>query len=112
VKPFRFHPLALAELEAAVSWYADRSLESASRFAALVDAAIGGIRVRPEAWALWPGRDDVRRRVLRRFPYSVVFLVREEVVVVVAIAHHKRRPGYWLRRLRTPGSRARSSPSR
>jgi len=38
--------------------------------------------------------------VLRKFPYSMFYIVEREVVVIVAVAHHKRRPGYWILRLR------------
>ena len=47
----------------------------------------------------WPGRDDVRRRVLRRNPFAIVYLIDDGAIVIVAVAHHKRRPGYWLPRL-------------
>jgi plasmid stabilization system protein ParE len=44
----------------------------------------------------WPADDEGnRRRVLRRFPYSVWFEVLESTVTVLAVAHHRRRPGYW-----------------
>jgi len=99
VKPYRFHPQALAEYEAAAVWYGRRSYEGALRFAALVDDGIVGIREMPEAWPVWPGRTDVRRRVLQRFPYSIIYLDERSEIVIVAVAHHKRRPGYWLRRL-------------
>lgn len=100
MKPYRFHPKALAEYESAAVWYRGRSHEGALRFAALVDDGILGIRKMPEAWPVWPGRADVRRRVLQRFPYSIIYLVDRNEIVIVAVAHHKRRPGYWLRRLR------------
>jgi len=38
--------------------------------------------------------------VVRRYPYSIFYLIEDEVVEIVAVAHHKQRPGYWLGRLR------------
>lgn len=99
MRPYRFHPKALAEYEAAVTWYADRSFVAAVGLSDLVAAGIDDIRRQPQAWPRWPGHDDVRRRVLRRFPYSVIYLLERREIVIVAIAHHKRRPGYWLQRL-------------
>jgi toxin ParE1/3/4 len=61
--------------------------------------AIDGLCELPEAWPLWPGRVDVRRRVLRRVPNSILYLVEADAIVIVAVAHHRRRPGYWLSRL-------------
>jgi hypothetical protein len=46
----------------------------------------------------WPSFADVRRCVLKRFPYNVLFRFNDEQIEIVAIAHHKRRPGYWSRR--------------
>ena len=57
------------------------------------------IRRNPEAWPVWR-RADVRQRVLRRYPYSIFYVTEAGVIVIVAVAHHKRRPGYWLSRLR------------
>jgi len=65
----------------------------------LVRDAIQVIVELPEAWPSWPGREDVRVRVLRRFPFSVIYAVVPDMVVVIAVAHHQRRPGYWLRRV-------------
>lgn len=41
---------------------------------------------------------DTRRSLLRRFPYSVIYGLDEDQLVIVAIAHHRRRPGYWRER--------------
>jgi plasmid stabilization system protein ParE len=100
VKSLRFHPKALAEYEAAAVWYAERSSVAALSFTALVDAAIDGVCDLPDAWPFWPGRSDVRSRVVQRVPYSIIYLVQDDAIIVVAVAHDKRRPGYWLRRLR------------
>jgi len=99
MRSFRFHSGALAEFEAAVLWYADRWHDAASRFALAVDSNLVEICELPDAWPFWPGRTDVRRRVMHRFPYSLVYLPRTEIIVI-AVAHHKRRPGYWVSRLR------------
>jgi toxin ParE1/3/4 len=40
-------------------------------------------------------REGNRRRVLHRFPYSVIYEAQGSTVTVLAVAHHRRRPGYW-----------------
>jgi hypothetical protein len=45
---------------------------------------------------LW--RNGRRRFSLRRFPYSVIYYLRDDELRVVAIAHHRQRPGYWADR--------------
>jgi len=42
-----------------------------------------------------PGDDELRKFVLRRFPYNVIYAVERDEVVITAVAHHKRRPFYW-----------------
>jgi hypothetical protein len=42
---------------------------------------------------------DTRRVLLRRFPFSVVYAADSDVALVIAVAHHSRRPGYWCKRL-------------
>jgi plasmid stabilization system protein ParE len=98
VKRFRFHPEARIEVSDAASWYRERSRETARDFAGAVADGVRSIRERPEAWATWRSM-DVRHRLLHRFPYSIFFVIENDVVVIVAVAHHRRRPGYWLPRL-------------
>ncbi len=47
------------------------------------------------------GARGIRRLILRRFPYDIVVREVPEEIIVVAIAHQSRRPGYWRNRLRT-----------
>jgi plasmid stabilization system protein ParE len=100
VKAFRFHSDARAELEAAVDWYQARYAPAAEALLDAVEDAIATIRRLPLAWPAWPGRDDVRVKVLI-YRFSIVYMVREDEVVILAIAHHRRRPGYWLGRSRS-----------
>ena len=99
MKRSRFHPEARLEARSAASWYRERSSEAARSFTSAVAEGMQAIRERPEAWPTWR-RADVRRKVLHKFPYSMFYIVERGVVVIVAVAHHKRRPGYWIPRLR------------
>lgn len=99
MKRYRFHPEARVEVRSAASWYRERSSEAARGFTVEITDGIRSIRQHPAAWPVWH-RADVRRRVLRRYPYSIFYIVEGAEVVIVAVAHHKRRPGYWLPRLR------------
>jgi len=87
---------AVTDAEAAVRWYAERSATAARRFSADLDAAESAIFERPEAWLR--GADGTRRYLLRRFPFSVVYRVEPSRILIVAVAHGRRRPGYWRRR--------------
>jgi toxin ParE1/3/4 len=91
----RLLPAAKAEADEAADWYAAREPDSDlhTRFLAEVKRVGRLIGERPHAWSeVEPG---VRRAVLRRFPYSLIYSVAPNEVLVLAIAHHSREPGYW-----------------
>lgn len=76
-KPVEFHPEALLELRAAIEWYVERSPRTAARFAEAVETGAGAIAAGPQMWARLTG--ELRRYVLPRFPYSLIFREREQV---------------------------------
>ena len=88
---------ALREAEEAAAWYRDEAgVDVAERFERALAAALERIRVSP---GRWPRIGQLVRRVrLARFPYLIVYVPRADASVVVAVAHQKRRPGYWGRR--------------
>lgn len=96
-KLYRFDPEAWHELEAADDWYLQRSPEVSIRFLAAVNDALETIVQWPQRWPKYV--HATRRFILWRFPFSIVYLDEPTVVSVVAIAHSKRRPGYWKDRL-------------
>ncbi|MBM4047837.1 MAG: type II toxin-antitoxin system RelE/ParE family toxin [Planctomycetes bacterium] len=92
-KPVESHPEAVEEARAAREWYAERSPQAAEAFVAELDRAIEKIA---EAPGRWPTHlHGTRRVLLRRFPFLVVYRERKDVVQVIAVAHGRRRPGYW-----------------
>lgn len=99
---FSFHPEARAEFVADVDWYDGRETGLGQRFEEAVRSAIGDAGESPEAWPQWPGwlrEPVVRSKGVSGFPYRIVYLVLHEHLTVVAVAHEKRRPGYWRERL-------------
>jgi toxin ParE1/3/4 len=91
------HPEAAAEATAAYEWYAEHSASAADRFLAELDLAVEKIAATPMRWPIYLNR--TRRYLLQRFPYIVVFRQSEEdLIEIVAIAHGRRRPGYWKSR--------------
>lgn len=104
MKRVRFHEAASAEYLEGLGWYAARNVEVARRFRQAVRAAVVTLRERPRQWPLVPTvaeRLGARRVLVQGFPYSLVYLDLDEETVVIAVAHGKRRPGYW--RDRGPG---------
>ena len=91
-----FHPEAAEEFEAAVDWYEAREIGLGLDFAAEIHAAIQRAVAIPEAWAKLSG--DVRRVLVNRFPYGVLYEPMENNLLVLAVMHLRREPGYWMTR--------------
>jgi plasmid stabilization system protein ParE len=63
-----------------------------------IDAVLETILQFPHAAPQWRDRPDRRVAVLDRFPFTVVYQIEEDEIVILALAHMSRRPGYWSRR--------------
>ena len=84
---------AVTEAAAANAWYAARSAAASAGFEAELDIAESAIRDLPNAWP--PYEHGTRRFLMRRYPFGVVYRVERTRIVIVAVAHGHRRPGYW-----------------
>ena len=93
---FEFHPEALLEAWEARRWYAKRDPRAAESFLAELDHAQQQVIAHPDRWP--PYLHGTRRYRFRRFPYLLVYHATTEHIVVLAVAHAKRRPGYWKTR--------------
>jgi plasmid stabilization system protein ParE len=104
VKPaVRFEDEADAEYRLAGRWYEDRQEHLGIEFFDAVDATIDRIVEMPQAGTVvlgLPQASPVRRRAVPRFPYHVVYLVTSGEVRILAVAHDRRKPGYWSSRLK------------
>src|SRR5689334_11046350 len=89
----KLHPDARAELRPARNWYHERSPLSAFAFAQTVQNAIARIKAAPDTFPL--ADHGTRKFVLQRFPFNVFYQTRKTEIIIVAVAHQKRRPGYW-----------------
>jgi toxin ParE1/3/4 len=95
----RFLEEADIELSKAVDYYEHIYLGLGLDFEQEVKGNVFKIAENPE---LWPLRDDGTRRFsTKRFPYRIVYLLHEDVIWIVAVAHHKRFPEYWKERLKS-----------
>jgi len=96
VREIELHPEAVSEARAAREWYAERSPVVAQAFVDELERALERVGDRPEAWP--PYLHGTRRYLLHRFPFLLVYRVSTGGLQVVAVAHAKRRPGYWAGR--------------
>lgn len=88
---------AQAELDDAIAWYASQAPGLGDAFLIETLKTLKLIEQYPKAWH--PLTQQVRRCRLRRFPYSLVYAQEGSDLLVLAVAHQHRKPGYWGARL-------------
>ncbi|MEG4629689.1 type II toxin-antitoxin system RelE/ParE family toxin [Microcoleus sp. AR_TQ3_B6] len=91
-----FHPEALAEYSEAVQYYAEQRSEVAQMFINAIEDAVYRIRESPTPWAIVD--EDVRRCLTRKFPYSILYTIEQDYILILAVTHCSREPGYWKSR--------------
>lgn len=91
-----FHPSAVAEATAARDWYAERNTSAARSFLDELDHAVSQVAKNPKLWAKY--ELGTRRYVFPRFPFSLIYRQVKGSVEVIAVAHQRRKPGYWQSR--------------
>ena len=94
---FSFHPSAIEEAISAARWYRERSLLAATRFVAELNQAIETILEAPHRWPR--SVHGTRKLKLPCFPFLVIYREVDGAVLIVAVAHGHRRPGYWKSRV-------------
>jgi toxin ParE1/3/4 len=94
---YEFHPEALEEYEEAALYYVDREPVLGLRFVDSVEECIRRILEAPMRWRVV--EEDVRRCLTHVFPFAVLYTVEPEYVLIVAVMHCSREPGYWKRRV-------------
>ena len=92
----RFRPRAAREFAADVRRYEEQYTGRGQRFATAVDIVLARIDAAPDSFPLLV-EPDIRSAKVARFPYRVVYLVVDGAIDVLAVAHARRRPGYWQR---------------
>ncbi|MBI4691403.1 MAG: type II toxin-antitoxin system RelE/ParE family toxin [Nitrospirae bacterium] len=92
-----FHPDAMQEYIASYVWYFEKGAHLAHSFEQEIERVIRLIVESPERWPIYEIK--YRKILVRRFPYSVIYEIRDTSLVVMAVAHGHRKPGYWKNRI-------------
>ena len=100
MKPYTFHPEADEEFLEALARYGEKSQTLGRRYYHAIHALIADVCRAPTLYRRMPGTGAVRRHFKKPFPYAVLCVVEPDSVLVLAVAHFKRRPGYWRHRLK------------
>lgn len=91
-----FSKYAVQELNDAVCYYELQYEGLGRRFREEVKKAIRRMSEYPKAWSV--ERKDVRKCLLHKFPYKLLYSIEEDHLFVIAIAHQHRKPDYWIER--------------
>jgi toxin ParE1/3/4 len=100
---YGFHSEAAEEYLAATRYYLDKASPLvAAAFVAEIEAAIQTLLAYPTTWPVIE-RPQIRRYLLRRFPYSLYYRweLEHDRISIYAVMHFSRRPGYWRDRIST-----------
>lgn len=95
---FEFHPEALAEYQDAARYYANCQAKLELRFMDCVESTIRKIVDTPDRWRKFEG--EIRRLLTPIFPYAVLYTVESDHILILAVMHCRREPGYWRHRLK------------
>ncbi|MBN1901622.1 type II toxin-antitoxin system RelE/ParE family toxin [Candidatus Sumerlaeota bacterium] len=98
VKKVEYHPRAKEEIQEAANWY-DSKIEGLG-IEFLIEVRQGALKISQtsEMWQIYEG--TTRRYLLKKFPFAIIYLSTEEKILIVAVAHCKRKPEYWKERLK------------
>jgi len=103
MKPVRILLGALREVREAARWYDDQQRGLGRAFVQEVRASLLEIQSHPERFSRPPGirvPASIRRYLMPKFSYMLVYHVGDDELLVLAVCHTARRPGYWRKRLR------------
>jgi toxin ParE1/3/4 len=94
---YEFHPEALEEFSQAALWYAEHEPELGRQFLGSLEEAIERVVEAPLRWRVID--EDVRRCLTRVFPYEILYTIESDFVLILAVMHCSREPGYWKQRV-------------
>ena len=97
MKKIRFLDPAEREMLDAARYYESQAAGLGEDFLSKVESAVRDIAEHPDRWPVI--RFEIRRRLVHRFPYGIFYRIGPEEIVVVAVAHLRRHPMYWIGRI-------------
>ncbi|MBF2017440.1 MAG: type II toxin-antitoxin system RelE/ParE family toxin [Rivularia sp. T60_A2020_040] len=91
-----FHPEALTEYAQAVQHYTEQRVDIAQGFIDAIEDAVYRIKESPTRYIAID--EDVRRCMTRKFPYGILYTIEQDYILILAVMHCSRKPGYWKSR--------------
>ncbi len=96
INKFVFHPEAKIELENSIDYYEECKKDLGFEFANEVYLAINRAMQYPNAWQILDG--NIRRCLVKRFPFGVIYIVQNNTLIILAIMQLNKKPNYWNNR--------------
>ena len=93
------HPDVYKELENSRSWYEERAENLGTEFLNEVNRAVNSIQRSPTVWPWYDEHHHVRRFLVHRFPYAVIYRITSSGIQIIAVMHLRRHPDYWKDRV-------------
>ena len=97
MKHIKFLPDAEEEMFEAAKYYQSQTTGLGIDYLSEVERAITSIAQSPLTWPKVEG--ELRRHLVRRFPFGILYYIEPEEIIIVAVTHLRRKPGYWEKRL-------------
>ena len=94
---YDFHPEARLEYRESAAFYEARRAGLGAAFTIEVEAAIERILQNPNSWRVI--EEDIRRCLTHTFPYGILYTIERDHILIVAVMHLHRKPGYWRNRV-------------
>jgi toxin ParE1/3/4 len=96
-RQLEFHPEVTNDIKGSYLWYEDKLQGLGNRFLTELEDGYTAIQNFPDTWANF--QYGFKRYILNKFPFSILYKVTEEKIVVVAVMHNSRKPNYWIDRI-------------
>ncbi len=90
---------AIQEFYEAIAYYNLQRQGLGQEFAKEVEDTIERIKQNPEAWTTISSSKRARRCLTNRFPFGIIYQIRQNTLLIVAVWHHRRRPRTWQERI-------------
>jgi len=97
LKLLRIHPAALEEIQEAIKFYDSKVIGLGELFLDEVDRGIDLIKYSPEMWSKYSR--NCRRFLMAKFPFSIIYRMKDKDIEIIAVMHNHRKPNYWRKRI-------------
>ena len=93
-----FLPEAEMEMLEAAKFYEAQASGLGTEYISEVEHAVKAIAESPTTWLIIEG--ELRRRLVRRFPFGILYRIEPDAIIIIAVSHLRRKPGYWKKRMK------------